>query len=349
MDIAGEKKERILWIDFAKVLGIWLVCLGHSYIPEFAHHYIYSFHMPLFFFISGYLEKRRTIKESLINGLKVLILPYTLLYLIVFIPWVPSRIVFHPELFENQTRINVLLISPFLGLISGIGIPIENATVIFGAAWFLAALFYTKMLHSVLFFVLKGNRFLYLLCNVPMLLLAVILRHYRIACPLYINNVLMAFPFFSAGYFLKTTTISNKNLLIMKQDSFLKFVILVSAFLTGIFLSFYNGEASIGNYGKNIVVYYLAAVMGILVVITVSSFYKQRCSVISILSSGTIFIMAFEGPFMGIVLRLSKMQYQALDVIILGGAATIALLLTVIPIKFVQKYIPIIMGGRKSG
>lgn len=48
--------ERIEWIDFAKGIGIILVVFGHSgidkYVP-FLHTWIYSFHMPLFFIISG--------------------------------------------------------------------------------------------------------------------------------------------------------------------------------------------------------------------------------------------------------------------------------------------------------
>lgn len=48
-------KERLTWIDNAKGIGIILVVLGHTYgIPWQLHHIIYSFHMPLFFLLSGY-------------------------------------------------------------------------------------------------------------------------------------------------------------------------------------------------------------------------------------------------------------------------------------------------------
>ena len=48
--------ERLVFIDNAKGIGIILMILGHiPNMPEFFHSWIYSFHMPLFFFISGYL------------------------------------------------------------------------------------------------------------------------------------------------------------------------------------------------------------------------------------------------------------------------------------------------------
>ena len=49
-------EKRIEWIDIAKSLGIFLVVIGHTginvFMPSVAK-WIYSFHMPLFYFISG--------------------------------------------------------------------------------------------------------------------------------------------------------------------------------------------------------------------------------------------------------------------------------------------------------
>lgn len=58
-------KQRINWIDWAKVFAIYLVVLGHLLSKTgregYIFNFIYSFHMPFFFFISGYLF---TIKEN---------------------------------------------------------------------------------------------------------------------------------------------------------------------------------------------------------------------------------------------------------------------------------------------
>jgi fucose 4-O-acetylase-like acetyltransferase len=52
--------KRIEYIDIARGIGILLVVLGHNdfgYISPFGYKVIYSFHMPLFFFLSGYFLK----------------------------------------------------------------------------------------------------------------------------------------------------------------------------------------------------------------------------------------------------------------------------------------------------
>jgi len=49
--------KRIEYIDIARGIGILLVVLAHNdfgYISAFGYQVIYSFHMPLFFFLSGY-------------------------------------------------------------------------------------------------------------------------------------------------------------------------------------------------------------------------------------------------------------------------------------------------------
>lgn len=49
-------KKREQWADILKGIGAILVVIGHLVLYEGnAKVYIYSFHMPLFFFISGYL------------------------------------------------------------------------------------------------------------------------------------------------------------------------------------------------------------------------------------------------------------------------------------------------------
>jgi fucose 4-O-acetylase-like acetyltransferase len=49
--------KRIEYLDVARGIGILLVVLGHNdfgAISAFFHRVIYSFHIPLFFFLSGY-------------------------------------------------------------------------------------------------------------------------------------------------------------------------------------------------------------------------------------------------------------------------------------------------------
>ncbi len=71
------KKERVLWIDAVKGIGITLMILGHMQISESLLDFIYSFHMPLFVIISGFLFRGDTrVSPSVKRRAKALLLPY---------------------------------------------------------------------------------------------------------------------------------------------------------------------------------------------------------------------------------------------------------------------------------
>ena len=85
--------ERKYWIDYAKAIGIALVVFGHvidglhkagigfsDTVFELAYSVIYTFHMPLFFFLSGIFFEHSFFKRGTfgltINKLDTLIYPY---------------------------------------------------------------------------------------------------------------------------------------------------------------------------------------------------------------------------------------------------------------------------------
>lgn len=73
-------QKRIDWIDIAKGIGIISVILGHLRTPLYISEMIFSFHMPLFFVISGYFYKERKLKNFIFLKYKSLILPYIYLF-----------------------------------------------------------------------------------------------------------------------------------------------------------------------------------------------------------------------------------------------------------------------------
>ena len=49
-----QKKERIVWVDQLRGLAFFFVVLGHLPVDKTFKSWIYSFHMPIFFFITGF-------------------------------------------------------------------------------------------------------------------------------------------------------------------------------------------------------------------------------------------------------------------------------------------------------
>lgn len=69
------KKVRIDWLDSLKGFGILLVILGHTQFPY--KDYLYWFHMPLFFILSGYtLHLTYPCKVFVIKKINSFIIPY---------------------------------------------------------------------------------------------------------------------------------------------------------------------------------------------------------------------------------------------------------------------------------
>ncbi len=79
-----QKRQRIAYIDVAKGIVIFLMVVGHSYSkPNNIITYIYSFHMPFFFLISGVLYGYRVQNGGhlILNfnrKVKTLLLPYVI-------------------------------------------------------------------------------------------------------------------------------------------------------------------------------------------------------------------------------------------------------------------------------
>lgn len=118
-------KKRIDWIDIARGIGIFLVIAGHTGLPEVFRAWIYSFHMPMFFLISGYLFKVKSQYECFKQSFMSLIRPY-LIYSIVFI--LIDYIIFNDKNY---------LIDGFFNTIIGRGG--------FSVLWFFIALFWIQV------------------------------------------------------------------------------------------------------------------------------------------------------------------------------------------------------------
>ena len=76
----NKELNRNVSIDIAKGIGIILMVVGHSSVPDYIRHYIYIYHMPLFFIVAGYLFNYEKWKGKIFKFSKKkaerLIIPY---------------------------------------------------------------------------------------------------------------------------------------------------------------------------------------------------------------------------------------------------------------------------------
>ena len=138
--MAEAKQKKIAYIAIAQLIGCILVILGHSIplnwqIPQVIYRadvFLYTFHMPLFFFVSGYLFYKTKSFERYTFGAYIkkrsfrLMLPYVALTLIGFIPKILTN-----RFFGDGARLSVIyFVKAFL-------VPREN---VWGHFWFLPTL-----------------------------------------------------------------------------------------------------------------------------------------------------------------------------------------------------------------
>lgn len=86
---ANLRANNIYFINVAKTFAISLVALAHLPVPNGVSAFINSFHMPLFFLISGYLLKTDGIlqKDFVLKKFRTLLIPYFVFVLISFVFW----------------------------------------------------------------------------------------------------------------------------------------------------------------------------------------------------------------------------------------------------------------------
>lgn len=88
-----DAEKRLEYIDCAKGIGILLVVIAHHLQDsEGVLLWIYSFHMPLFFIITGYLlakrNKRFSLKEAILSGAKSLMYPFYTFSVVLLLWWI---------------------------------------------------------------------------------------------------------------------------------------------------------------------------------------------------------------------------------------------------------------------
>lgn len=142
----SEGKNRVEWVDMVKFWGIILVIAGHhETFGDLEKSAIFSFHMPLFFFMSGLFVKRRGICGTIKKGLKSYILPYVILVLVCALTagWLRG-IVFGAYGVENYD-VEWMIKTSFL---YGNG---------WGLMWFLPCLFTVSILMEILFALIPND------------------------------------------------------------------------------------------------------------------------------------------------------------------------------------------------
>lgn len=134
-------RERIRWIDVAKFFGIFSIYVGHfGAAAGNAYNFVFSFHVPLFFFLAGCTEtlsREKHLGRYVWKKVKAVLLP--------FFMFVVLSLLLFTFMYQEFTLMDVL-INLYWGMVKG---AIRNQFFA-GSIWFLSCYFVVVVLFRVL-------------------------------------------------------------------------------------------------------------------------------------------------------------------------------------------------------
>ncbi len=130
-----QAKKRLEYLDIAKGIGIFLVVWAHAKAPF--TNYIYQFHMPFFFLISGLLyNSKDSVKTYTVKKIKGL-----------YIPFVFWNLLFYTA--QNYQKLETNEIKNFAKGALEIILTLSKDGRFLGATWFLGALFAVSVIYKI--------------------------------------------------------------------------------------------------------------------------------------------------------------------------------------------------------
>lgn len=187
-----EIPNRHTWIDNSRGIGILLVVYGHMLSPgSFLYNWIYSFHVPLFFFLAGYLFKERPFTVVLKRSGLRLMLPYFSFAITTYIFWF---------VIGRKVGAGVDTTSPLMAL-SGVflGSNWGDYLVFNRPLWFLPGMFCMVAFHSLISPVFKNRWSLFVIAATLSIYASYTLATLPMPVPLSFLNGLAFYPYFVMG------------------------------------------------------------------------------------------------------------------------------------------------------
>lgn len=330
--------KRINWIDSAKVFGMFLVIFGHTMQQppmQWMKICIYSFHMPLFFFLSGFLYKQLGGVKIFTNTWRQLVIPLLFFNCLELLP-----ILLKSPLTEIPQMVCRFIVD--------LGISLKNGDPLVGPSWFVLCLIWMRFL---LYFSLRlSERIKWLLlftCGIILLNGGLALLGQQDALREFcLSNALLAFPFYSLGYIMK----QNYQWVVGYWHRY-KWTMLFGMLVVSVLGVGCNGMVSIQSctIGRSVLLMYAAGFSGTFISIWLCSLLKKSNRIIYILSCGTIVILCTHG----FMLNQTVNKYAVFEVyscawyLYAFTVSAVVLLLEIPIILFFFRYLSWSVGGRK--
>jgi fucose 4-O-acetylase-like acetyltransferase len=322
-------ENRLHYIDSAKGIGILLVIIGHHLLgAEWIVDWINSFHMPLFFVITGVLtgchEDKRSTKQLLYKKAKSLMYPYVTFSLLNLIWYLLYYVALS---FEPEESLSVVIIK----MITTYG---------YQALWFLPAMFFASIIAKQT----GEGKHRWLLGSIYMLtgcLLAVLIENVQMASVcryalIYIGRICIGVTFIYIGSFWHRIVVH------LNQPK--QWIVLAIAGGISCFGSVVSNNLAVVRIGNPIVYYTLSCAGSIFILLLCRSTVLGRSNILGWLGKNSLIIMALHMGFpieiAWIILGMCGITEMANATVCSVCAITIELMILCASIYLINRYFP---------
>lgn len=241
---------RIKYIDYARGIAIILMIMGDIGFGNVFDKYIHAFHMPIFFFVSGWFYKKIKLGDLIKKQLNNLMIPYFLVAII-----------------------NLIIYTTFNGISNGIYMLKSIFTYntismpISGALWFITAIFFTTIIYNIIDKIISNK----VLKNIAIITLSILgctlNKYFNIELPLALSQGLVGLGFYHIG---KIKNEKKENEWINKILNMNNLMIIICFIINFIFIflnKYINMRTSMYD---NIVLFWVNSIISIIILLNIS-------------------------------------------------------------------------------
>ena len=313
--------QRITWVDWAKVICIWLMVCCHAGQKGMILNLTYQFHMPAFFIVSGMLFHPKGVGQTL----KLFLVP----------------ILFYSCMNGMFRIVSTAINSSDMGgafyswlYSSTIGLVAPDKYSPFQGYWFIFTLLFLRLTFECSY--IRKHKMLFALACLlfsiiePALVLPSTIQLWK---PYHLMSCM---PFFVIGMLLRDYKFD------ITRGSF-EFKLLLAVIF--IILTFIQGRVDLGeyNFGVNYILLYINAIIGSYLLFNICNILPYR-NWIKTLSIGTFCILGLHGILYGPILGAFRhiMYFGNMYLPLLVGAMVLAICYPIIVL--LNKHCPLLLG-----
>lgn len=319
-----QVENRIIWLDWMKVLAILSIIWGHFF--SSAHMYLYVYSVQVFCVISGFLYKKSSDWKTCLQKC----------FWQLFVPTVLMSTIMQLEAYFRCLALGITYEISWLWYFKWL---LLGHRWCMGPCWY----FYSLIVMRLVMQLLPEKKWIYFLLFVVLSTGAIALHTTGREISNANTNVLVCMPFFLIGLFMKPL----KNMC-SELHNFVVEVFLLALAIAGVVLcGYYNGYVwmYLCEYGNNYILFILGGMAGTVMLYVVSLWlcrlpYKYMMMT---LSKGSIVIV---GLHIVIVRRLTELPSRMWGEDLIFA---ILILIVFVPIiRLVELFAPILLGHHKQ-